>query len=169
MARIWIWAPVVRGPLFEDDDAGYHVQLNGPTTVNPLTGTVDPPHDAVSWYESTVPENRDSKTAEHGHCYVRHTKALIDEADRERCTNEVAEKDVPDEDRLMIELSLLEGNDLAIEGVFEREKLAATVITPDGKDMTERLLTQLKYRNLKPDAETRIRISLDLSPGELVK
>ena len=166
MADIWIWLPVVYGPVSDTVGPGFHVQENGPTTINPLTGTVDPPHDVVPW-SCIIPENRDSKSALHGHCYVRFAKALIDERDRERCTNEVAERDVPREDRLMVELSLLEGDDAKVEAVFDREKQTATVSTPEGKDMAARLLKQMTFRRLSVEAEQRIKDSLVLvSPQE---
>ena len=165
----WIWLPVVFGPVAHgEEDSCYHVQFNGPTTVNPITGTVDPSTTPVA-YSAIIPENRDSKSAQHGHCFVTHGKALIDEADRARCTNEVAEKDVPIEDRLMVELAQLEGQDALVEAVFEREKLAATVTSPDGKEMTTRLLTQMKLRRLSVAAEARIKESLDITAQEIPK
>ena len=163
----WIWLPVVFGPVAHgEEDSCYHVQFNGPTTVNPITGTVDPSTTPVA-YSAIIPENRDSKSAQHGHCFVTHGKALIDEADRARCTNEVAEKDVPIEDRLMVELAQLEGDDAKVEAVFDREKQTATVSTPEGKDMAARLLKQMTFRRLSVEAEQRIKDSLVLvSPQE---
>jgi len=163
----WIWLPVVFGPVAHgEEDSCYHVQFNGPTTVNPITGTVDPSTTPVA-YSAIIPENRDSKSAQHGHCFVTHGKALIDEADRARCTNEVAEKDVPIEDRLMVELAQLEGDDAKVEAVFDREKQTATVSTPEGKEMAARLLKQMTFRRLSVEAEQRIKDSLVLvSPQE---
>ena len=166
MAQIWIWVPVVFGPV-GDHPPGYHVQPNGPIVANPLTGTVDWPESPVGFYGSSLPSNRDSKSAQHNHCYVKYDKALIDEKDRERCTNEVAERDVPREDRLMVELSLLEGDDAKVEAVFDREKQTATVSTPEGKEMAARLLKQMTFRRLSVEAEQRIKDSLVLvSPQE---
>jgi len=131
-----------------------------------LRGTVDPSPDPVA-FTSIVPENRDSRTAEHGRCYVKHAKALIDERDRPRCTNEVPESAVSIEDRLMVELSLLEGDDAKVEAVFDREKQTATVSTPEGKEMAARLLKQMTFRRLSVEAEQRIKDSLVLvSPQE---
>ena len=156
MAKTWIWVPVVRGPLWNGDSPGYHVQLNGPTAINPLTGMVDAPPDPVDIITSIVPEDRDRRTAAHGHCCVKHAKALIDVEDRPRCTNEVPESAVSIEDRLMVALMEAEGKPSEMQRILERA--ANVMTTTDGRRMGARLITQARLRKLpeaKADSLTR--------------
>ena len=155
MAKTWIWAPVVLGPLFDGDDASHHVQLNGPTTINPLTGMVDPPTTPVR-FTSIIPEDRDSRSATYGQCCVSHAKVRIAVEDRPRCTNEVPESAVSIEDRLMVALMEAEGQPSEMQRILERA--ANVMTTADGRRMGARLLTQARYRKLpeaKADSLTR--------------
>ena len=149
---VWAWFPIAFGYITADEShaPGSRVHLNGTTVPNEHTGLVPPMPDLVGVITSIVPENRDTKSALHGRPCVKHAKALIDERDRARCTNEVPESAVSLEDRMMVALMEAEGQPSTQQKILEGAANAMT--TAAGKDMGARLLTQARLRKL-PEAK----------------
>ena len=166
--KAWLWLPVVYGPLSTDDDRPcFHVQANGPTVPDAKTGMVAPMTTFVPFYSSVVPCNRDQASQLYGHCYVKWAKALVDEKDLPLCTNAREIALVPKEDRLMAEVSLLEGKDADVEAVFARE--ASTITTVADKEMAARLVLQMTKRRLSAASAARIANDLDISDTEITE